>query len=116
MITSVALNPALDVTYLVDHLSHCTPVRVREVRERAGGKAVNVARVLAALGCDVFVTGLAGGAVGAEITNELEREGIATRFHEIAGETRRTVVANARDGSFAEYDEPGALVTSEEWA
>lgn len=59
MILTVTLNTALDLTYgvpaLVPHTSH----RVHEVTERPGGKGVNVARVLAALGHDTVITGFA---------------------------------------------------------
>ncbi|MFF6806296.1 PfkB family carbohydrate kinase [Streptomyces sp. NPDC012616] len=64
MILTVTLNTALDVTYrvpaLVPHASH----RVTDVRERPGGKGLNVARLLAALGHETTVTGFAGGTTG----------------------------------------------------
>ncbi|MDQ0960956.1 tagatose 6-phosphate kinase [Streptomyces sp. B4I13] len=64
MILTVTLNTALDVTYrvpaLVPHASH----GVTDVRERPGGKGLNVARLLAALGHETTVTGFAGGTTG----------------------------------------------------
>ncbi|MFI9625033.1 1-phosphofructokinase family hexose kinase [Streptomyces sp. NPDC052042] len=64
MILTVTLNTALDLTYgvpeLVPHASH----RVSDVAERPGGKGLNVARVLSALGHETVVTGFAGGATG----------------------------------------------------
>ncbi|MER6668710.1 1-phosphofructokinase, partial [Amycolatopsis japonica] len=44
MIVTVTPNTALDVTYTVDGLRAGDVHRVREVRHRAGGKGVNVAR------------------------------------------------------------------------
>ncbi|MFD9423813.1 MULTISPECIES: 1-phosphofructokinase family hexose kinase [unclassified Streptomyces] len=65
MILTVTLNTALDVTYavpaLVPHSSH----RVGEISERPGGKGLNVARVLSALGHETVVTGFVGGPTGA---------------------------------------------------
>ncbi|MFF9350843.1 1-phosphofructokinase family hexose kinase [Streptomyces sp. NPDC014734] len=65
MILTVTLNTALDLTYgvpeLVPHASH----RVSDISERPGGKGLNVARVLAALGHETVVTGFAGGSTGA---------------------------------------------------
>ncbi|MFI8812798.1 MULTISPECIES: 1-phosphofructokinase family hexose kinase [unclassified Streptomyces] len=65
MILTVTLNTALDVTYavpaLVPHSSH----RVGEISERPGGKGLNVARVLSALGHETVVTGFVGGSTGA---------------------------------------------------
>ncbi|MFD2355871.1 PfkB family carbohydrate kinase [Nonomuraea ferruginea] len=59
MILTVTLNAALDVTYETPQISWDGVNRVAAVHRRAGGKGVNVARVLAALGQDVLVTGLA---------------------------------------------------------
>ncbi len=50
MIISVTLNPAYDVTYRVGELVVGHAHRVTEVRERVGGKGINVARVLVACG------------------------------------------------------------------
>ena len=60
MILAVCLNPALDVTYRLAALRPHETNRVDDVAARAGGKGVNVARVLDALGHEVVVTGLAG--------------------------------------------------------
>ena len=58
MILTVCLNLALDLTYRVDVLRPHETNRVRDVASRAGGKAVNVARVLDALGHEVVRDGL----------------------------------------------------------
>lgn len=60
MILTVTLNTALDITYRVRSLRPHASHRVSEVTERPGGKGLNVARVLAALGHEVTVTGFAG--------------------------------------------------------
>ncbi|HET8766891.1 MAG TPA: hexose kinase [Pedococcus sp.] len=109
MILTVTPNPALDVTYDVDRLVPHTSHRVRQVRERAGGKGVNVASVLAFLGEPVLVTGVVGGASGDELRGDLERRGI--RHDLLAGElpTRRTVtVVSAQDGDATAFNEPGS--------
>ncbi|HOS95985.1 MAG TPA: PfkB family carbohydrate kinase, partial [Armatimonadota bacterium] len=46
----------------------------------AGGKAVNQARMLHALGIDVLVTGFAGGFVGRATEDQLRCEGIPHDF------------------------------------
>ena len=46
MILTLTLNAALDVSYEVDALVPGTSHRVRAVRQRAGGKGINVARIL----------------------------------------------------------------------
>lgn len=50
MILTVTLNAALDLTYHVPALRPHATHRVTDVAERPGGKGLNVARVLAALG------------------------------------------------------------------
>lgn len=114
-VLAVALNAALDVTYEVERLPSNGAVRVRSVRERPGGKGVNVASVLAALAVDVTVSGLAGGHRGMRIRELLAGAGLPERLVGVSGESRQTVVAIADDGAFAEFDEPGMQVSSEEW-
>ncbi|MGY0232694.1 1-phosphofructokinase family hexose kinase [Longispora urticae] len=112
MILTVTLNVALDVTYQVDALVPGAAHRVRSVAERPGGKGLNVARVLHALGEPVIATGLIGGAAGARARDLLETK---HAFVEIAGESRRTVVVT--DGSDATgFWEPGPEVSADEWA
>ena len=58
MILTVTCNPAVDVTYDVDRLVPGAVHRVSRVRQRLGGKGVNVARVLHQLGEPVHALGL----------------------------------------------------------
>ncbi|MGI5488317.1 1-phosphofructokinase family hexose kinase [Microtetraspora malaysiensis] len=113
MILTVTLNAALDVTYEVDGLVPNSSHRVRAVHQRAGGKGVNVARVLASLDAEVLVTGLIGGGAGAEIADDLSRAGIPARFGAIEGTSRRTVTVVSGDATV--FNEPGPAVTAEEW-
>lgn len=114
MILTVTLNAALDVTYTVDELRRHASNRVRAVATRAGGKGVNVARVLHTLGHDVVATGLCGGAAGAQIRDELAVAGVAADFAVVGGESRRTVTVV--DGDATVLLEPGPHVTAEEFA
>ncbi len=50
VILTVTPNPAVDVTYHLDELRPGTVHRVDDVVSRAGGKGINVARVLQQLG------------------------------------------------------------------
>jgi tagatose 6-phosphate kinase len=106
VILAVALNPALDVTYFVERVEWHAGNRVRRVHEQAGGKALNVARVLRTLGFEVVVTGLAGpGLAGTEA------------FVEIAAATRRTVtVVDSSAGDATGFWEPGPSVSAAEWS
>jgi tagatose 6-phosphate kinase len=115
MIVTVTLNPALDLTYSVDALVPHGVHRVAAAAERAGGKGVNVARVLHAIGEPVLATGLLGGATGGRVAELLAAEGVPASFTAIAGDTRRTVaVADQRDATG--FWEPGPRISAVEWS
>lgn len=116
MILTVTPNAALDVTYVVDELVPHQSHRVTAVRQRAGGKGVNVASVLARMGHPVIATGLAGGAAGEEIRADLEARRVAARFVDGGGSSRRTVtvVSNAQ-GNATIFNEPGPELTGPGW-
>ncbi|MFC4057803.1 1-phosphofructokinase family hexose kinase [Planomonospora corallina] len=110
-ILTVTLNLALDVTYTADGVDWDGVNRVRAVHRRAGGKGVNVARVLARLGRDVLVTGLSGGATGLAAEADLAAAGLPAALTRIAGESRTTLAVRdlAPAGPrTAPYGEPGA--------
>jgi tagatose 6-phosphate kinase len=117
MILVVSLNPALDVTHHVDGVDWSGVNRPGQVRARPGGKGLNVAQALLALGCDALVLGLAGGVTGDVVRAGLAEAGVAARFAGIAGETRRTfaVVDTARHET-ALFNEPGPAVSESEWS
>jgi tagatose 6-phosphate kinase len=85
VILAVALNPAVDVTYHLDELRRSDTNRVERVVRRAGGKSVNVARVLRALGTRTQVLGFGGGQAGPELAAELTADGVAHELIPIAG-------------------------------
>ncbi|MFI8928919.1 1-phosphofructokinase family hexose kinase [Streptomyces sp. NPDC053474] len=118
MIVTVTLNAALDLTYRVPALTPHTTHRVTEVTERAGGKGVNVARVLAALGHTVTVTGFAGGPTGRTLRDHLTRiPGLVDALRPVEGPTRRTLaVVDARTGDTTQLNEPGPAVSPAEWS
>ncbi|SEG30894.1 tagatose 6-phosphate kinase [Actinacidiphila yanglinensis] len=120
MIITVTLNSALDVTYRVPSLIPHATHRVTEAVERPGGKGVNVARVLAALGHRTTVTGFAGGPAGDELRRRLATVPDAHRITDalvpVAGLTRRTVgVVDAATGDTTMFNEPGPTVGPSEW-
>ena len=116
MILTVTLNPAWDVTYLLDEVQWEGTNRVGEVLSRAGGKGINVARILATLGSEVIATGFLGGVTGAAMRADLATAGLAGRFCEIDGGTRRTIsVVDRAHHQTAIFNEPGPHVTAERW-
>ena len=61
MLLTVTLNASVDKLYLLDKNTPETVMRVREVRNSAGGKGMNVSRVAAQLGEPVTAMGFVGG-------------------------------------------------------
>jgi tagatose 6-phosphate kinase len=116
VILTVTPNAALDITYEVDELVAHQSHRVTAVRQRAGGKGLNVASVLTRMGHPVIATGLVGGAVGDEIRADLEARGVAARFVAGGGCSRRTVtVVSALHGDATIFNEPGPELTGPGW-
>jgi tagatose 6-phosphate kinase len=119
VILTVTLNAALDVTYQVPRLTPHATHRVTEVVERPGGKGVNVARVVAALGHPTTATGLVGGRTGDALRAGLAQASpdVVDAFVPVAGETRRTtVVVDETTGDSTVFNEPGPRVTPDEWS
>ena len=116
MILAVSLNPALDVTHHVAGVDWSGVNRPRQVTVAPGGKALNVARTLHALGGEVLVIGLAGGVTGEAVRTGLAGSGVPGRFTPIAGETRRTfAVVDTRNHDTALFNEPGPAVSVGEY-
>ena len=117
MILVVALNPALDVTHQVPGVDWAGVNRPAVVRAQAGGKGLNVARTLRAIGAEVRVIGFAGGVTGEEVKSALGELGVPAAFTWIGGETRRTfAVVDTVRGDAALFNEPGPPVTASEYA
>ncbi|MFI5676538.1 1-phosphofructokinase family hexose kinase [Streptomyces cellulosae] len=118
MILTVTLNTALDITYRIRSLRPHASHRVTEVTERPGGKGLNVARVLAALGHEVTVTGFTGGGTGRAVQDQLTAvPRLVDALVPVAGPTRRTIaVVDEQTGDTTQLNEPGPTVTPAEWS
>ena len=116
-IVCAALNPALDITYTGARFTAGEVNRVGQVHAQAGGKGVNVARLLRQAGHEVTVTGFAGGLVGSEIARHLDGWALPHRLVRCAAGSRRTVSAfSAEDAVVTAYNEEGPQITAGEWA
>lgn len=106
MIIAVTPNPALDVTYRIPALRAGEVHRVRDVLVRAGGKGINVARVLRQLGEPCAALGLGGGPDGGRLVAELRSGGFDVDLCEELPDVRRTLVVHA-DSGITSFWEPG---------
>ncbi len=91
MILCVAPSPAWDVTYGVTRFREHATNRAHTVSARAGGKAVNVARVLHALGEEVTVVAPVGGPTGSLFLADLTASGVPALTVDVESDLRRTL-------------------------
>jgi 1-phosphofructokinase family hexose kinase len=115
MIITVTLNAAIDKTLAVPNFRLGRRHRAVEQTAMAGGKGVNVARALRALGQPVIATGIAGGPTGTRIVEHLTDEGILNDFVRIREESRTsTAVVDPTSGEQTEINEHGPNVSGQE--
>jgi 1-phosphofructokinase/tagatose 6-phosphate kinase len=115
MIITVTLNAAIDKSLSVPNFRLGRRHRTVEQRTMAGGKGVNIARTLKALGQPVIATGFAGGATGTHIVEQLTEESILNDFVRIREESRtNTSVLDPTTGEQTEINERGPSVSERE--
>ncbi|MET0974812.1 MAG: hexose kinase [Leifsonia sp.] len=116
MIVTVTPNPALDLTWSVPRVDHGATHRVAAGSVRAGGKGLNVARVLHGQRIGVLAVSTAGGDTGIEFAAELAASGVPHRLIGVAAPTRRSIAIHddERDETSV-FNEFGASPTGREW-
>jgi 1-phosphofructokinase family hexose kinase len=115
VIVTVTLNAAVDRTLTVPNFQRGQRHRASEGLTLAGGKGINIARALKRLGVPVIATGLAGGATGMRIVEELTAEAILNDFVRIEDDSRTsTAIVDPTGGSYTEVNEWGPDVGREE--
>jgi 1-phosphofructokinase/tagatose 6-phosphate kinase len=115
MIVTVTVNAAIDKSLSVPNFLPGRRHRTVEQRTMAGGKGVNIARTLKALGQPVIATGFAGGATGTQIVERLTEESILNDFVRIREESRtNTSVLDPTTGEQTEINERGPSVSERE--
>ncbi|MDQ1610763.1 MAG: tagatose 6-phosphate kinase [Pyrinomonadaceae bacterium] len=116
MILIVNLNLAVDHIVEVDDLRAGEVQRSRGARSAAGGKGVNVARVLKTLGERSLLLGFAGGHAGDLIESGLRAEQLASRCTRVRDESRTCLIINDRSRrEQTVINAPGAAVAEAEW-
>lgn len=115
MILTVTPNPAIDKNYTIKSLLPGQVNRLQSVRSLAGGKGINVTRVLRQYGCQVTAMGFLGGAAGSFIENHIKQIKAVPAFTKIAEETRSNMNLVAKDGCITELLERGPVITEAEW-
>lgn len=112
-VITVTLNPAIDKTVTVGRVELGQLNRIKEVRTDAGGKGINVAKVLKHFDAAAAAWGITAGHQGNVIRGILTQAGIPSRFLEADGETRTNMkVVDEEAKQTTEFNEPGIQVTS----
>ncbi len=115
MITTVTMNASIDKAYHMDkEIVNGTVMRVATCKNSAGGKGLNVSRVIKLCGQEVLATGLVGGYNGKYLESLLDEDKIPHKFVHVKGETRSCInILDSKYGS-TEYLEAGCMIEEEE--
>jgi len=114
-IATVTLNPAIDRNIIYDKPLEAGELnRVDGALVNAGGKGINVSRMLKKLGVDTHVYGFNGGRCGKMLSDILLEEGIESEFTETRAETRMNIKITDSSLKETEINEKGGPVTSDE--
>jgi 6-phosphofructokinase 2 len=97
MIYTITLNPALDRTIWIDRIRDDVSNRILEEKSFAGGKSIDVSKVLKNFGVENTALGFVGGFAGRELEGRLLNDGIQSNFVRVSGETRTNIVIHERE-------------------
>jgi len=111
VILTVTLNPSVDKVFEVPGLALGTLNSIDDTITQPGGKGVNIAFMLRALGHDITAMGFAGDGPGRFIQNSLLDAGITTAFTLLAGKTRTNyALLDPEAGTLTTLRSPGPEV------
>lgn len=116
MILTLTPNPAHDITYAVESVTLGESHRVLEVHERAGGKGVNAASVLTAMGVPCVAVAPVGGPGSAAYAADLRARGVPAELIQSEVVTRRSVAVVDSAGEVTIFNEAGAPQPDAVWA
>lgn len=109
MIYTMTLSPAVDKTVLIPGFRPGQVNRILSAHVEAGGKGINVARAIAGMDVPCLALGVAGGDMGAWLSNRLTVTGIPHDFVMVDAPTRTNLkVIDPDTGQTTDINEPGA--------
>lgn len=112
MIITITMNPAVDKTVEIQDFEVGTVNRAASVRLDAGGKGINVSKVIKSLGGKSCAAGILGGNSGNFIRDSLNSMGIENKFLYINDETRTNLkVIDSKRKTNTDINEPGPQLT-----
>ncbi len=115
MITTVTMNPALDMTLGIKEFKPDDSNRVEWVLKNPGGKGINVSRVIHVLGGSVNTIAFLGGYAGKQLRDLLKEEGVILWEVEADEETRTNVTfVVEKDRTQTRLNQRGARISAKE--
>jgi tagatose 6-phosphate kinase len=115
MILTLTPNPALDITYAVPSIALGESQRVGSVSERAGGKGLNVAAVLTAMGRRAVAVAPVGELEIELFGGDLDARRVPRCLVSSPLPTRRSVAVVEADGRATLFNEPGTAQSQRVW-
>lgn len=113
MIYTVTFNPSIDYVMFTNQFEVGELNRAHETNKFAGGKGINVSRVLKTLNVNNTATGFVGGFPGEFIKDALTKSDILTDFVEVQDDTRINV--KLKSGLETEINGPGPNIEPEHY-
>ncbi|MDP4090683.1 MAG: PfkB family carbohydrate kinase, partial [Bacillota bacterium] len=114
MIVTVTLNPAVDKTIEIEDFTVGSVNRVSSIRLDAGGKGINVSKVIQSLGGKSRAVAVLAGKSGDFIKEYLDSAGIDNSPVYVEGETRTNIkVVDKKNKTNTDINENGPAVSEE---
>lgn len=115
MVITITLNPAIDKTVEINEFNIGGVNRVSSMRIDAGGKGINVSKVIKSLDGKSKALGILAGENGKYIKNYLDKLQIDNNFVFLSGETRTNLkIIDAANHTNTDINEIGNPVSNEE--
>ncbi len=112
MILTVTLNPAIDKTIIINNFQEGSVNRVLDTRVDAGGKGINVSKVIKKLNGKTKVLGFIAGKSGESIIEYLNKCNIDHDLVKTKGETRTNIkIVDKGKGIVTDINEKGQEIT-----
>lgn len=117
MIITVTLSPTIDKTTYVEGFKLDSINNMKGTREDAGGKGINVSKMVKKLQGDTLATGFIGGLVGNNIKKKLDEDLIPYDFIQVEHPSRYNIkIVDRQVKTFTDINEGGGVITPEEIA
>jgi len=114
MIYTLTLNPSVDYIIELDEVQLGELNRIGNPSKFAGGKGINVSRVLNRMGVSSEALGFIGGFTGDYIVDQLKKENISANFVQVDEDTRINVKVKA--DTETELNANGPVISEEKFA